>query len=208
MNNKVLDLNHQKFVENVNSLIKYCVDIITSDKTHKNILINKQDKSILLESLLLRTCANWESFLEKEIVYLVSLDSSKFKQVMGLPENTKLNHKIIKAIIYSDRYKDFHDIGANKSYFSKILDTKNNPFKSLTSERINMIEFIYKIRNYLSHYSDYAKNKLQSAYEDLYNYKKFQEPGVFLIKHKGEHFKKLLHNFVLVSITMKTNIGV
>jgi hypothetical protein len=43
---------------------------------------------------------------------------------------------------------------------------------------------------------------------DKFKYKKFQEPGVFLLKEKGKYFENLLHNFVLVSVSMKSFLGV
>ena len=203
-----LKKNHLQFENNVRELIKYGIEIITEDFNKKKSKIRKKEKTILVESLLLRSCAYWENFLEKEIILLIGLNNDKFKIYMELPSNTKLNLKLIRAILYGDKYLDFHDIRLYKSYFFKILIDKYNPFKNITTEQLKKINFSYTIRNYLSHYSEYSKKNLYQAYMDKFKYKKFQEPGVFLLKEKGKYFENLLHNFVLVSVSMKSFLGV
>lgn len=203
-----LKKNHLQFENNVRELIKYGIEIITEDFNKKKSKIRKKEKTILVESLLLRSCAYWENFLEKEIILLLGLNNDKFKIYMELPSNTKLNLKLIRAILYGDKYLDFHDIRYHKSYFFKILIDKYNPFKNITTEQLKKINFSYTIRNYLSHYSEYSKKKLYQAYMDNFNYRIFQEPGIFLLKEKGKYFENLIHNFVLVSVNMRSFLGV
>jgi len=200
--------NHLKFEKNINKLIKYGLEIITENIIVKKDRINKKEKNILLESLLLRSCAYWEIFLEREIIILVSLNSDRFKLYMELPSNTKLNLKLIRAILYGDEYRNFHDIKHFRSYFSKVLVEEYNPFTNITNEQLKKINITYTIRNYLSHYSEYSKKKLYQAYMDNFNYKIFQEPGIFLLKEKGKYFENLIHNFVLVSVNMRSFLGV
>lgn len=200
--------NHLKFEKNINKLIEYGLEIITENITVKKDRINKKEKNILLESLLLRSCAYWEIFLEKEIIILISLNSDKLKLNMELPPNTKLNLKLIRAILYGNEYRNFHDIKHFRSYFSKILVKEYNPFTNITNEQLEKINITYTIRNYLSHYSEYSKKKLYQAYMDNFNYKIFQEPGIFLLKEKGKYFENLIHNFVLVSVNMRSFLGV
>lgn len=147
-------------------------------------------------------------FLEKELVILINLDSNNFKTYMELPENTKLNLKLIRAILYADKYKDIHDINHYKNYFSKLLVDEFNPFLNISLEQLNKINFTYTIRNYLSHYSEYSKKKLHKAYVNFHDYKLFQEPGIFLLKENGKYFENLLHNFILVSVSMRRYLGV
>ena len=203
-----LKKNHLQFENNVRELIKYGIEIITEDFNKKKSKIRKKEKTILVESLLLRSCAYWENFLEKEIILLLGLNNDKFKIYMELPSNTKLNLKLIRAILYGDKYLDVHDIRYHKSYFFKILIDKYNPFKNITTEQLKKINFSYTIRNYLSHYSEYSKKKLYQAYMDNFNYRIFQEPGIFLLKEKGKYFENLIHNFVLVSVNMRSFLGV
>lgn len=203
-----LKKNHLQFENNVRELINYGIEIITEDFNKKKSKIRKKEKTILVESLLLRSCAYWENFLEKEIILLLGINNDKFKIYMELPSNTILNLKLIRAILYGDKYLDFHDIGYHKSYFFKILIDKYNPFKNITTEQLKKINFSYTIRNYLSHYSEYSKKKLYQAYMDNFNYRIFQEPGIFLLKEKGKYFENLIHNFVLVSVNMRSFLGV
>lgn len=207
MSNNALLRNHTNLEKNIEALINYGLEIISDNFSKKSESMNKNEKLILIESLLLRSCAHWENFLEKEIVFLINLDSKKFKFNMGLPKNTKLNLKLITAILYGDKYKDFHDVGHYKSYFSRLLSEKCNPFRSITKEQLHKINFTYAIRNYLSHYSEFSKKKLHKAYVQNYDYKIFQEPGVFLLKEKGNYFENLLHNFILVSVKIKKYLG-
>ena len=208
MNIILIKRNHLKFEENLNKLIKYGLEVITENITVKKDKISKKGKNILLESLLLRSCAYWENFLEKEIIILINLNSEKFKLKVELPSNMKLNLKLIRAILYGGEYRDFHDITHFKSYFSKILVEEYNPFKNITDGQLKKINIIYTIRNYLSHYSEYSKKKLYQAYMNNFNYKIFQEPGIFLFKEKGKYFENLIHNFVLVSVNMRSFLGV
>ena len=200
--------NHLKFEKNLNELIEYGLEIITENVTVKKDKISKKEKNILLESLLLRSCAYWENFLEKEIIILINLNSDKFKLNMELPSDIKLNLKLIRAILYGDEYRDFHDIKHFRNYFSKILVEEYNPFTNITNEQLKKINITYTIRNYLSHYSEYSKKKLYQAYVDNFKYKIFQEPGIFLLKEKGKYFENLIHNFVLVSANMRSFLGV
>lgn len=207
MNIKNLKKNHLNFESNIKDLISYGLEIIGKSTFHKTEGSSKF-KKILLEALLLRTCANWENFIEKELVILIYLDSINFKNYMELPENTKLNLKLVKAILYADKYKDYHDVSQHKKYFSNLLVDKFNPFLNIATEQLNKINFSYTIRNYLSHYSDYSKKKLHKSYMVYYEYKAFQEPGNFLLKENGKYFENLLHNFILVSVSMRRHLGV
>lgn len=206
MSIKNLNKNHRNFESNIKDLIRYGLELVSKSTFHKTEGSSKF-KKILLEALLLRTCAHWENFIEKELVILSYLDSTNFKKHMELPENTKLNLKLIRAILYADNYKDYHDIAQHKKYFSKLLVDKFNPFLNITTEQLNKINFSYTIRNYLSHYSDYSKKKLCKSYIDYYDYKIFQEPGNFLLKESGKYFENLLHNFILVSVRMRRYLG-
>jgi hypothetical protein len=203
MNIKPIIKNHSRFENNIKELIQYGLEIISNNVQYIDKIKSKKEKVILLEALLLRTCAHWESFIAKEIILLINMDSTNFKMHMELPENTKLNLKLIRAILYSDKYNNFHEVGHFKTYFSKLLVNEYNPFPKISNEQSKKINFTYTIRHYLSHYSEFSKKKLHKAYIEFYGYKLFQEPGVFLLKEKGKYFENLLHNFVLASVNMK-----
>lgn len=206
MSMKQIFKNHSVFEDNIESLIKYGLEIVNDELPNKVAKKTKEEKRMLLEALSLRACALWENFIEKEVVYLINLDTENFKNNLGLPINIKLNVKLIRAILYSDRYHDYHDIEHNKGYFKKIISDRYNPFQNIPPDQIRKINFTYKMRNYLSHYSDYSRRKLLQAYKNCYSYRKFLEPGMFLLKQKGGNFEDLINNFNLVSGHMKTKL--
>lgn len=198
--------NHENFEKKINQLIEYGIEIIDDKLPYKTNKRSIEEKAMLLEALLLRSCAFWESFLEKEVVYAIARAPSNFKKQVGLPDNTRLNLKLIRAILFSDKYKDFHDIERSRSYFNKIIRKEMNPFLGITPTQRQKIIFTYKIRNYLSHYSEFSKKKLMEAYKKNCGYRLFKEPGSFLMKEKGKYFENLIHNYTLVSVNMKEKI--
>jgi hypothetical protein len=195
--------NHEILERDIEEIIKYGLNIIKTIKPS-----NKREVQFIIEGLLLRACAIWEKFIETEVIYLVDLDKSKILDEFDLPVHTNLNKKLIKTILFSDLYRDFHDIDKSKSFFKTYIADHNNLFKLLNNDQINKIKMIYKSRNYLAHYSEFARKKLLKEYNKSYGYMKFMEPGIFLIKSKGKHFENLLHNFVLISATMKKGVKI
>lgn len=202
MNIKKLKKNHTQFEDAIEKIIRYAQDIIADLPYKKKLLID--EKKMLIEALLLRACALWEKFIEDEIVLLITLDSSKLLKEFDLLPMANINSKLVRAIIFSDHYRDFHDIDRSMVFFERVIVCKNNSFKKITSHQKKKINFTYKLRNYLAHYSEFSKTNLLRAYKQLpYNYGKFLEPGAFLLKQKGKHFEDLVHNFKMLSITMR-----
>ncbi len=204
---KEIIVNHNNLESSIDELIRNGLEIV-SDNFQINNQRNRIHKELLLESFLLRSCAYWEHFLEKEIILLVKLNPDTFKSYFNISVNFSLDHNLIRAILIGDKYQDWHDIQKFRSYFQKIIESKVNPFTKLTKEQLDLLNFVYILRNYLSHYSEYSKKKLFSMYKANYSYKKFIEPGSFLIKGKGKHFESLLHNFKLISVSIRKTLGV
>lgn len=199
MNKRSILKNHNLLEENIEEVIKYGLKLIEGKSDH----FKDKEKTIVIESLLLRACAHWERFLETEVIYLISMDLSKLKEQLELPPKQKLNRQLIKAILFSDSYKRFQDIERSKSFFKTYIADSYNLFKKLPNDQINKSQMVYKLRNYLVHYSEFAKKKLQQEYEKTYHYSVFMQPGRFLRKENGKYFEKLIHNFCLMSATMK-----
>jgi len=193
--------NHEQFESAVEEIIQYAQEII-ADLPYKNAMSAKE-KHILLEALILKICALWEKFIEQEIIFVIYLNTKKLLQVMGLDEKTKLNPELVRAVIFSDTYRSFQDIDDLIYFSKKAVEQRYNPFTRIGASQTRNILFTYKIRNYLSHYSRYSKRALFSAYKKIYNYKRFLEPGKFLLKDKGKHFEDLAKNFKMASINMK-----
>jgi hypothetical protein len=204
MSIKTVIKNHHIFENNIENIIRYAQELIADLPYQKT--VPPKEKEMLLESLLLRACALWESFIEREIILLTNLDPSQLIRKFGLPVKGDLNIRLIRAIIFSDSFRDFHDLDRSIAFFEEVISTKFNAFKAITSDQKTKIIFTYKIRNYLAHYSEFSKMKLFHAYQkEPYKYKIFLEPGKFLLKHKGTHFERLLNNFRMVSIQMRTS---
>lgn len=203
---KEIKKNHKILEDNLEEIIKYGIDIIDSKKNSKYNALNKTEKKIIIEGLLLRACAIWEKFLEAEVVLLTEMDKSKLLEEFELPKDTFLTQKVIKSMLFSNFYRNFHDIERAKGFFNTFIVKQWNLFDTIAKEQVEKINMVYKLRNYLAHYSDFAKRKLKVEYEVKYQYSKFMEPGIFLIKSKGKYFENLIHNFILVSAKMKSKI--
>jgi len=198
--------NHEKFENNIQNIIKYGLEIVDNKLPYKLEKKSNEEKSMLLEALVLRSCSLWASFVENEVILLANLDSSKLKNEMGLPQKTKLNLKLIRALLFSDSYRSYYNVEHSKSEFKKIFAEEYNLFNEIQNEQIKNISFVFKIRNYLSHYSAFSRKQLFIAYQKVFNYKRFLEPGQFLMKQEGKSFEKLIHNFKMVSIVMKNKL--
>src|SRR4030042_3433314 len=96
--------NHTQFESTIENIIRYAQDIIADLPYKKKMPTN--EKKMLIEALLLRACALWENFIEKEVVLLIGLDPGKLLIEFDLPKSTDFNNKIIRAIIFSDHYRD------------------------------------------------------------------------------------------------------
>ncbi len=205
MSGKNITKNHRILEESIEEIITYGLEIISSN-FEKSKLFGEKEKITIIEGLLLRACAIWEKFIETEIIYLVNMDKSYLLNELELPQNSVLNLKMIKAILFANSYRDFHDIERSKNFFRTFISDKYNLFDEITSDQIRKIKIVYKLRNYLAHYSEFSKKKLHKEYIKIYNYSNFMEPGRFLIKNNGEYFENLIHNFCLVSATMEKKI--
>ena len=161
---------------------------------------------MLLEALLLRSCALWQSFIESEIVVLALRDPSNLKIEMGLEENTKLNLKLVRALLFSDKYKRYYDLERAKGEIKRILSKKYDFYDTIQNDSIKTLSFVYKMRNYLSHLSTFSMKRLLEAYTKTYKYQSFLTPGLFLMKQKGKNFESLVHNFKIISISMRKKV--
>jgi hypothetical protein len=203
MSQKLLMGNHRTFQANIDSIIRYGLDIVRDVRPNMDNLKDKAYKSVLLEGLLLRSCALWESFIENEIVFLLNIQPSKLANEMGLSHSTRLNLKLVRALLFSDTYRTLYNIEQSKAFFKRVLPDKYNLFKEIKKDRLNKLNFVYKMRNYLSHYSVFSRKQLFASYKQNYGYRRFLEPGFFLMSKKGKYFENLIHNFKLISLTME-----
>ncbi len=203
MNKRSILKKHNLFEKNIEEIIKYGLRLMERSSTFFNV----KEKTIIIEGLLLRACAYWERFVEEEVIFLIELKQSKLREYLELPYSQKLNCQLIKAILFSDSYRSFQDIEKSKGFFRRFIANNYNLFDKLANEQIRKNQMAYKLRNYLAHYSEFAKKKLQQEYERTYHYSLFMKPGRFLMKENGKHFESLIHNFILMSATMKGELA-
>lgn len=195
--------NHKEFEERIEKILQYAQEIVI-DLPFKQQKFTIQEKHLILESLILRVCALWEKFLETELILVVGYDPSKLIEKMNIRNITKPNLSLIRAILFSDVFRDFHDIERSKSFFKKYIVNGYNCFNKISSNQVKKIQFIYTIRNYLSHYSEFAKRKLLDSYKKEYGLSRFLEPGQFLFVNNGKRFRDLVATLKFCSINMKT----
>lgn len=149
----------------------------------QRVIRTAQEKRDLAESVLLRLLANWESFVDEQLIDCVNINSSKMSEFLGvrIPEHPPKS--LCEAILFGGGYRDFSSYGELKGFSKKILPEENNPFLVVHSSRSSAIDEMYKLRNYLAHYSSAAKRALMGMYEQKYDYQRFIEPGMFLCGH-------------------------
>ncbi len=207
MSKKLIITNHKNVERELELIIKYGLEIIIPNKISPFSDFEKKKKQVIVEGLFLKACAVWEKFVETEVVLLVNMDITKLLEEFELPMNTVLNPKIVKSMIFSNLYRDFNDIDKSKNFFKTFIVPTFNLFESITNEQLKKIRIVYKLRNYLAHYSEFAKKKLLQEYLKNYKSNNFKDPGNFLMENSGKYFEKLIHNFCLSSSKMREKLN-
>ena len=162
-----------------------------------------QEKRDLAESVLLRLCANWESFVDEHLVDSVNVDHSKLEEFLGVPVPAHPSKNLCTALIFGDSYRDFASFGQLKGFTKKLLPTSSNPFLEVTPTQARRIDEVYKIRNYLSHYSARSKRVLHRMYKEEYAMTNFLEPGQFLLAYGAQRLWSYFDAFEGASTRMR-----
>ena len=193
--------NHLKFESKIEKILNYANDLVYGMPQYRR--VQASEKTLILESLILRACALWESFLENELVLCAYSDQSRIKTVMSILHRGKLPKDLIRALIFSDQYRDLHDIQRINSVFKKFTSDAFNPIAKISSPQKRKITFVYSMRNYLSHYSTFSRRAFQDRLINDYQVTRFIEPGKFLLSSNGKRFNDLISNFNFASINMR-----
>jgi len=165
-----------------------------------------QEKRDLAESIILRLCANWEAFVDEHLIDCINVDGSKLREFFAVPIPKNLSKNLCQALLFGKSgYMDFKSFGDLKGFSKKVLPDGNNPFLSVSSQHAKKIDEVYKIRNYLSHYSFSAKRALKRLYKNTYKMKKFLEPGQFLLAYNAKRLFAYFDAFQGVSNDMKNS---
>lgn len=177
-----LTKNHEKLDDTIDRYRSFIERIINAERVIKTI----QEKRDLAESVLLRLCANWDSFVDEHLVDCVNVDPSKLKDFLGVPVPDHPDKDLCTALIFGDSYRNFASFGELKRFTKKLLPDESNPFLVVTRARAKKIDEVYTIRNYLSHYSARSKRALHRMYENTYKRTNFIEPGQFLLAYDAK----------------------
>jgi hypothetical protein len=161
-----------------------------------------EDKREIAESVLLRLCAYWESFVEKELVDCANIDCSRLSEHVGVPLPEHLTLATCQAIVLGGRYLNWRSIGELKGLAKKVLPDHVNPFGKITSSTGQKIDEAYIIRNYLSHQSTASRRALMQMYEARYNLSRFKEPGAFLLANNNVRLVEYGKAFIRASVEM------
>jgi hypothetical protein len=169
----------------------------------QRVISSAQEKRDLAESVLLRLCANWESFVDEHLVDCVNCDHSQLSTFFGVTIPANPSKDLCQALIFGDGFRDFKSFGDLKGYTKRILPTASNPFLAISDAHHKRIDEVYRIRNYLSHYSTKGRRSLMALYRDEYRMERFLEPGQFLLAYNARRLWTYCDAFAGASADMK-----
>jgi hypothetical protein len=130
-------------------------------------------------------------------------DHSKLSEYfsVSIPQNPSWD--LCHALIIGSTYTNFPSFGALKGYSKKILLDASNPFLAISPTHTEKIDEVYKIRNYLSHYSKASSRSLMHVYSTKYSMQRFLEPGQFLLAYDAQRLWGYFDGFAGASNDMK-----
>ena len=148
--------------------------------------LSENDKRILVEAIFLRLCANWEYFIENQIIACANINSVHLSDFVGysLPRHPPRN--VCQAIIFNRQFRPFRGTEDLMGFTGKLFPSGFNPFKKISLAHRKKIDEAYKMRNYISHLSSFSRRQLKDMYRKNYRMKRFSEPGKFLLASKSK----------------------
>jgi len=194
-----LKKNHIDFDEAVERYRGFMGKIINAQR----VVSTATEKRDIAESVLLRLCAHWERFVDHHLVDCVNRDHTSLSKYFSVTIPNNPSWDLCHALIIGSSYKDFHSFNELKKFTKKILPESSNPFLAVTNAHTKKIDEVYKIRNYLSHYSAASERGLKRVYKDEYCMERFLEPGQFLLAYDGERLWGYFGAFAGASSDMK-----
>lgn len=194
-----LSINHRELDESLSRYRSFLEKIFAA----KRVIGTVKEKEDIAESVLLRICANWERFVDRQLIACVNVDPTRLEEFFGVPIPAHPSKNLCAALIFGDQYRDFPRFGALKGFSGKLLPDESNPFLQVTKMQAQRIDEVYIIRNYLSHYSERAGRALSEMYRNKYNIGKFPQPGSFLRAYEAYRFWQYFDAFQGASNRMK-----
>jgi hypothetical protein len=147
----------------------------------RRVVRTKQEKLELVEALVHRVTVRWEVLVLEDIVTSLNRDSSKYAESLGLRLRTHLTKDECQAMLTGHRYLDFKSVGEIKDFGRKYLTPKCNAFRAIPQHASDLIDEFMVMRNFLAHYSPYARRSYERLMRGKYHYERVREPGAFLV---------------------------
>lgn len=194
-----LEQNHDSFDEAIERYRGFMERILEAQR----VVRTQTEKQDVAESVLLRLCAHWERFVDEHLVDCVNCDHSRLNEFLGVTIPRHPSRNVCQAVLFGGSYKDFRSFGDLKGFSRKVLPDESNPFLVIAPAHGAKIDEIFKIRNYLAHYSAAARRALDRMYEQSYAIQRFQEPGRFLLAHNGRRLWAYFDALSAVSSDMR-----
>jgi hypothetical protein len=169
----------------------------------QRVVASMVEKRDIAESVLLRLCANWEAFVDEHLVDCINCDHSLLTKFFGVSIPKNPSKDLCQALVFGDTYRDFKSFGDLKTFSKKILPAASNPFLEVSTGHSKKIDEVYKIRNYLSHYSAKGRRSLMIMYRDEYEMDRCLEPGQFLLAYRAKRLWTYFDAFEGASTVMK-----
>jgi len=191
--------NHEQFDKSLARYRQFMEKIVNAQR----VIASAEEKRDIAESVILRLCAHWEQFVDEHLVDCVNCDHLKLEEFLGVNIQKNPSKSLCQALLYGDRYRDFHDFGELKGFSKRVLPDDSNPFLAVKEPHWKRIDEVYKLRNYLSHYSAKATRSLHEMYKTKYDMTNFLKPGHFLLAYDVKRFWAYFDAFEGASRDMK-----
>lgn len=174
------------------------VYVSISDKIagDSKLFTEREEKIELIESLVLKICAQWEVLVEELMIDCLNRDSSQYSEFIAENLPKHIPRAQCMAMIQGMGYVDFKGVSDIKRKAKLILTDELNPFKEIARGDGNRIDELYKFRNFIAHLSNQSHRTLKKVYFTKYQLKRFQEPGRFLMAIDGKTKKPRLDSYI------------
>ncbi len=191
--------NHEKFDEALVRYRTFMAKIVAAQR----VISTAAEKRDMAESISLRICAHWESFIDEHLADCVNCDATQLTEFFGVSMPPNPSKALCQALIFGDKYRDFRSFSELKRFTKDILPDGSNPFLAISAAHAKRIDEVYKIRNYLSHYSAKSHRALFALYKTEYAMSHFLEPGQFLLAYDAKRLWVYFDAFQGASSDMK-----
>jgi hypothetical protein len=192
--------NHHNFDESLTRYRAFMKKVCDAQR----VIGTAQEKRDIAESIVLRLCSNWESFIDEHLADCVNRDPSQLTEFFGVTIPDNPSKALCQALLFGERYRDFRSFSDLKRFAKDILPDNSNPFLSVSAAHSKKIDQVYRIRNYLSHYSAKSRRSLFAMYKSDYSMDRFLEPGQFLLAYKARRLWSYFDAFEGASSDMKS----